>query len=165
MIICGIDPGTRITGYGVLSINAPSASSIGYIAHGTIRPRSIDLAGRLKEIFLGLTEVFRQHQPLEVAVETSFHAVNAQTALKLGHARGAIILAATLLDIPVFEYTPTEVKKATCGYGRADKDQIYAMVNTILHLPRDLVSSRDASDALAIGVCHTSCRRFKELTQ
>lgn len=165
MIICGIDPGTRATGYGVLSINAPGGSSISYIAHGTIRPRSTDLAGRLKEIFTGLTEVFRLHQPLEVALETSFHAVNAQTALKLGHARGAIILAATILDIPVFEYTPTEVKKATCGYGRADKDQIYAMVNTILHLPKEKVESRDASDALAIGVCHSSCRRFKELTQ
>ena len=165
MIICGIDPGTRVTGYGVLSINAPSASSISYIAHGTIRTRSTDLAGRLKEIFLGLTEVFRQHQPFEVAVETSFHALNAQTALKLGHARGAIILAATLLDIPVFEYTPTEVKKATCGYGRADKDQVYAMVTTILHLSKDKVESRDASDALAIGVCHSSCRRFRELTQ
>ena len=165
MIICGIDPGTRVTGYGVLSINAPSASSISYIAHGTIRPKATDLAGRLKEIYLGLSEVLRQHQPLEVAVETAFHAVNAQSALKLGHARGAIILAATLLDIPVFEYSPIEVKKATCGYGRADKDQIYAMVNTILHLPKEKVSSRDASDALAIGVCHSSCRRFKELTQ
>jgi crossover junction endodeoxyribonuclease RuvC len=165
MIICGIDPGTRVTGYGLITINSVSASSISYVAHGTVRPKSTDLAGRLKEIYLGLTDVFRQYQPAEVAVETSFHAVNAQTALKLGHARGAIILAATLLDIPIFEYTPTEVKKATCGYGRADKDQIYAMVNTILHLPKDLVASRDASDALAIGVCHSSCRRYRELTQ
>jgi len=165
MVICGVDPGTHATGYGMLKVSSASASSIAYIAHGTIRPKSSDLSGRLKEIFLGLSDVFRHYQPAEVAIETSFHAVNAQSALKLGHARGAIILAAALMDIPVFEYTPTEVKKATCGYGRADKDQIYAMITTILHLPRDLIASRDASDALAIGVCHSSCRRFKELTQ
>lgn len=165
MIICGIDPGTRVTGYGVLGMSTPGTSSISYVAHGTVKTRSVDLAGRLKEIFEGIGEVFRQYEPSEVALETSFHAINAQTALKLGHARGAIILVAALLDIPVYEYTPTEVKKAVCGYGRADKDQVYAMVNTILHLPKDLVGSRDASDALAIGVCHTSCRRFRELAQ
>lgn len=165
MVICGIDPGTRVTGYGVLEISSRSAGSIAYVAHGIIRTGADDLAGRLKEIFLGLSEVFREYQPGEVAVETSFHALNAQSALKLGHARGAILLAAALQEIPIFEYTPTEIKKATCGYGRADKEQIHTMVSTILHLPRNLVSSRDASDALAIGVCHSSCRRFKELVQ
>ncbi|MGC9325447.1 MAG: crossover junction endodeoxyribonuclease RuvC [Desulfomonilia bacterium] len=162
MIICGIDPGTRCTGYGVLDIHA-SASSLVYIAHGTIRPRAQDIPSRLKEIFLGTTEIFQEFVPKEIAIESSFHAMNAQSALKLGQARGAVILAAMLLDIPVFEYTPTEIKKATCGYGHAHKDQIYAMVNTILHLPGELVTSRDASDALAIGVCHSSSRRFRRL--
>ncbi len=160
MIICGIDPGTRSTGYGILDMQS-SPSSLIHVAHGTIKPRSDETAGRLKEIFDGLTEVFKQYRPVEVAVESSFHALNSQTALKLGQARGAIMIAAALLEIPVFEYTPTEVKKATCGYGHAGKDQIHTMVSTILHLPKGTVRSMDASDALAIGVCHSSSRRMR----
>lgn len=165
MIICGIDPGTRATGYGIIDIRNTSRAQLCYVSHGTIRPKTDILAVRLKEIFLSLTEVLRTYNPAEVAIETTFHALNSQSALKLGQARGAIILAATLLDIPVFEYTPTEVKKATCGYGRADKEQVSAMMATILHLPKDLVTSLDASDALAIGLCHSSSRRMKELAQ
>jgi crossover junction endodeoxyribonuclease RuvC len=164
MIICGIDPGTRATGYGILTLNS-SPSSLVYVAHGTIKPKSDDITGRLKEIFDGLTDIFKQYKPDEVAVESSFHALNAQTALKLGQARGAIILAAAMLGIPVFEYTPTEVKKATCGYGHAEKGQIHAMVSTILHLPKGTVKSMDASDALAISVCHSSSRRMRSLAQ
>ncbi|HPI92452.1 MAG TPA: crossover junction endodeoxyribonuclease RuvC [Deltaproteobacteria bacterium] len=163
MRICGIDPGTRATGYGVIDV-CSGPESLVYVTHGTLRPRSEDMALRLKEIFQGLTEVFRRFGPGEVAVETSFHALNSQTALKLGQARGAILLAASLMEIPVFEYTPTEVKKATCGYGHAGKDQIHAMVCTILHLSKDAVRSMDASDALAIGVCHSSSRRMRRLT-
>jgi len=163
MIICGIDPGTRSTGYGILDINATSTSGIRYIAHGAIKPASRDMNARVKEIFIALTDILKLYRPSEVAVETSFYALNAQTALKLGQIRGAIILAPTLMDIPVFEYTPTEIKKATCGYGHADKDQIHSMVNTILNLPKGTVKSRDASDALAIGLCHTSSRRFRRL--
>ncbi|HNY66568.1 MAG TPA: crossover junction endodeoxyribonuclease RuvC [Deltaproteobacteria bacterium] len=165
MIICGIDPGTRITGYGILDIRTRPRSQLSYVSHGTIRPKGEDLPLRLKEIFLKITDVFREYRPDEVAIETTFHALNAQSALKLGQARGAIILAASLLEIPVFEYTPTEVKKATCGYGHAGKDQISAMIATILHLPKGQVASADASDALAIGLCHSSCRRLKELVQ
>jgi crossover junction endodeoxyribonuclease RuvC len=164
MIICGIDPGTRATGYGILDMQSTSASLV-HVAHGTIKPVSDDTAGRLKEIFDGLTDVFRRFNPQEVAVESSFHALNSQTALKLGQARGAILLAAAVLEIPVFEYTPTEVKKATCGYGHAGKDQIHAMVCTILHLQKTMVTSLDASDALAIGVCHSSTRRMRRLMQ
>lgn len=160
MRICGIDPGTRATGYGILDV-LPSPERLVYVGHGTIRPRSDEMAHRLREIFEGLTDMFRRFGPGEVAVETSFHALNAQTALKLGQARGAIMLAASLMDIPVYEYTPTEVKKATCGYGHAGKDQIHAMVGTILHLPRGAVRSMDASDALAVGVCHSSSRRMR----
>lgn len=164
MIICGIDPGTRCTGYGILDMHTSPVRLV-YVAHGTIRPRSEDMAHRLKELFTGVTELFQQFCPTEVAVESSFHALNAQSALKLGQARGAILLAATMMDIPVFEYTPTEVKKATCGYGHAAKDQIHAMVSTILHLSREVVKSRDASDALAIGVCHSSSRRMRRYMQ
>lgn len=162
MRICGIDPGTRATGYGILDIHR-NPERLVYVTHGTIRPRSDEMALRLKEIFEGLTDMFRQFGPVEVAVETSFHALNAQTALKLGQARGAILLAASLMDIAVYEYTPTEVKKATCGYGHAEKTQIHAMVSTILHLPKGTIRSMDASDALAIGVCHSSSRRMRRL--
>jgi len=164
MIICGIDPGTKSTGYGILEMCSKPTSLI-HVGHGTIRPRSDDSAGRLKEIFDGLTEVFRQYCPAEVAVETSFHALNSQTALKLGQAKGVILLAAAVQGIPIFEYTPTEVKKATCGYGHAGKDQIHAMVSTILHLSNRALTSLDASDALAVGVCHSSSRLMRRLVQ
>lgn len=165
MVICGIDPGTRITGYGVLDIGSRPRANLSYVAHGTIRPGGDDLSLRLKEIFLKITDIFSEYQPVEVAVETTFHALNAQSALKLGQARGAVLIAASLLDIPVFEYSPTEVKKATCGYGHADKDQVSAMISTILHLPRGTVASADASDALAIGLCHSSSRKLRELAR
>lgn len=165
MIICGIDPGTHATGYGILDFQKRAGSTLRYVTHGTIRPKAEALPLRLKEIFLKVTSVLEEFSPAEVAVETTFHALNAQSALKLGQARGVIILAASLLDIPVFEYTPTEVKKAACGYGRAGKDQVSDMVMTILHLPKGAVSSSDASDALAIGLCHSSSRRLKELLQ
>jgi crossover junction endodeoxyribonuclease RuvC len=164
MRICGIDPGTRATGYGIIDMRSSSAS-LSHVAHGVIRPCSDEMALRLKEIFQGLTELFGQFRTAEVAVETSFHAINSQTALKLGQARGAILLAASLMDIPVFEYTPTEVKKATCGYGHAGKEQVHAMVSAILHLPKGELKSMDASDALAVGICHTSSRRMRRLAE
>ncbi|MFY9398270.1 MAG: crossover junction endodeoxyribonuclease RuvC [Desulfomonilia bacterium] len=165
MIICGIDPGMRATGYGVLEIRDTPRNTLAYVAHGTIRPRAGTLDSRLKEIFLQMTRIFREHRPQEVAIETTFHALNVQSALKLGQARGAVILAASLLDIPVFEYTPTEIKKATCGYGRAGKEQVAAVITSILRIPRGSVDSSDATDALAIGLCHSSSRRMRELTR
>lgn len=160
MIICGIDPGTQCTGYGILDITAHQSI---YIAHGTIRPKASDLTQRLKEIFLKVTDMLSAYQPHEGAIETSFYATNAQTALKLGQVRGIIILAMTMRDIPVYEYTPTEIKKATCGYGHAEKGQIGAMVHTLLKLPRGAIASKDATDALAIGFCHASSRRMKRI--
>ncbi|HOJ13185.1 MAG TPA: crossover junction endodeoxyribonuclease RuvC [Deltaproteobacteria bacterium] len=160
MRILGVDPGTRVTGYGILELFS-RPHRIVHVCHGTIRPRACDMAGRLREIFDGLSDLVRQYGPSEVAVETTFHAMNAQSALKLGQARGAVVLAAALLDIPVFEYTPTEIKKAACGYGHAGKDQIHAMVCTVLNIPKTAVSSMDASDALAVGLCHASARKLK----
>lgn len=160
MRILGIDPGTRATGYGILEICARPMQLV-YVCHGAIKPRSEGIVERLKDIFYGITEVIEAHGPAEVAVETAFHGLNTQSALTLGQARGVILLAATLKDLPVFEYSPAEVKKATCGYGRAEKDQIHSMVCTILNIPRSAVTSRDASDALAVGVCHASSRRMR----
>jgi crossover junction endodeoxyribonuclease RuvC len=160
MIICGIDPGTNHTGYGILKINGTGCS---YVAHGTISPKNKDITERLKTIFLEVTKILKDAGPQEMAIETSFYAVNAQSALKLGQVRGVIILAAKLLDLPVFEYSPTEVKKATCGYGRAEKNQVSTMVNMLLRLPKDGIKSEDATDALAIGLCHVSSRRLKSM--
>ncbi len=156
MIICGIDPGTRATGYGVIEIGS---STDKYIAHGTIKPQGDDLSLRLKTIYRELDEIFRQYRPQEVAVETSFYSKNAQTALKLGQVRGVIFLAAALNDIPVFEYAPTEIKKAACGYGQAEKQQVSAMVCTILNIRP--IKSADATDALAACICHSSCRNIR----
>ncbi|MEN6472559.1 MAG: crossover junction endodeoxyribonuclease RuvC [Syntrophaceae bacterium] len=161
MIICGIDPGTQYTGFGILDIERDRSV---YRNHGVIRPKSKNLDVRLKEIFLRITDILQAYQPAEAAIETSFYATNAQTALKLGQVRGVIILAVTLLDIPVFEYTPTEVKKATCGYGHAEKGQISTMVHTLLGIPKGKITSQDASDALAVSLCHVSSRRMKRLT-
>lgn len=161
MIICGIDPGTQCTGFGILDIERDRSV---YREHGVIRPKSPDLDVRLKEIFLRITDILQEYKPAEAAIETSFYATNAQTALKLGQVRGVIILAVTLLDIPVFEYTPTEIKKATCGYGHAEKGQISAMVHALLGIPKGKITSQDASDALAVSLCHVSSRRMKRLT-
>ncbi len=160
MIICGIDPGTRTTGYGILDIGLSKPL---YIAHGIITPTGMDLSKRLGMIFKELTRVLDKYSPTEVAVEASFYALNAQTALKLGQVRGVIILAATLMDIPVYEYSPTEVKKATCGYGHANKAQVATMVRLLLGLPKDSPMPSDASDALAVAICHSSSRIMKGL--
>lgn len=161
MIICGIDPGTQCTGFGIIDIERDRGI---LIAQGTIRPKVSDLDARLKEIFLTVTGLLQEHKPGEMAIETSFYATNAQTALKLGQARGVIILAATLRDIPVFEYTPTEIKKATCGYGHAEKLQINTMVHTLLGIPKGRITSQDATDALAVGLCHAASRRMRRLS-
>jgi crossover junction endodeoxyribonuclease RuvC len=160
MIICGIDPGTQCTGFGILDIERDRSV---YRDHGTIRPKEQDFDLRLKEIFLRITDILKDHKPAEAAIETSFYATNAQTALKLGQVRGVIILAVTLLDIPIFEYTPTEIKKATCGYGHAEKGQISAMVHALLGIPKGKITSQDASDALAVSLCHVSSRKMKRL--
>jgi crossover junction endodeoxyribonuclease RuvC len=161
MIICAFDPGTHCTGYGVLDIER---NSVKHIAHGTIKPKAEGLSERLKEIHLSVKSILEEYKPVEAAIETSFYAVNAQTALKLGQARGVIILAATLMDLPVFEYTPTEIKKATCGYGHAGKNQISDMVAMLLGIKKNSIASKDATDALAVGICHGASRRIRSLT-
>ena len=160
MIICGIDPGTRLTGYGIVELKSGNAK---YISHGVIKPKTEDLNMRLQEIHLEVRSILKEFNAEEMAVETSFHAINSQTALKLGQVRGVIILAATLSDIPVFEYTPNEIKKAACGYGHADKQQIGDMVNLLLGFTKGNIPAGDAADALAVGICHSSARSLRRL--
>jgi crossover junction endodeoxyribonuclease RuvC len=150
MIILGIDPGSRITGYGIIS---KQGNRLIHIDNGAIFTQSAkDFPQRLEKIFSGLSEVIAQYQPEAVAVENVFLAKNAQSALKLGQARGAAIVAAVCVGLPVHEYTALQVKQAVVGSGRAEKTQVQQMIKALLNLPE--VAQEDASDALAVAVCH-----------
>ena len=147
----GVDPGTRATGYGVVR---SERSGCRLIECGVIRPpRDADLATRLVEIHLGLLELIDRHEPDCVAVEGVYTGRNARTAMVLGHARGVLVLAAALRDLPVAEYPPREVKKRVVGTGAATKGQIGFMVRKHLGL-REVPSPADAADGCAIALCH-----------
>ena len=147
----GVDPGTLTTGYGVISRRG---SALKLVACGAIHNASHEsMALRLKRIHGELVEVIRNHHPDEFAIETAFYGRNAQSALKLGHARGVSILAAVEHQIPTTEYSPREVKKAVVGNGAASKHQVQYMVKSILHLNGDKML-HDTSDAIAIALCH-----------
>ncbi len=153
--VLGIDPGSRTTGYGVVEMRG---NRLGHVAHGTISGgRGEALAPRLAAIYRGLREVLETYRPQEMSVESIFHARNAQSALKLGHARGVVLLTAELTEVPVTEYTPMQVKSAVVGYGRADKHQVQDMVRRLLTLSQP--AGADASDALAVAICHLQTRR------
>ena len=150
MKVLGIDPGSNITGYGIVE---ERGGGVRHIDNGTIAPKStLPLAQRLLEIHSGLVALIEAHRPDAVVVENVFCAKNARSALILGHARGAAMLAAGSAGVPIAEYTPSEVKLAVSGSGRADKEQIQKMVRAILALPE--VACEDASDALAVAICH-----------
>ena len=150
MRVLGVDPGSNATGFGVVE---KVGNRMALMADGTIRQaRGQALSVRLKKIYDELTRIIEETRPEEVAVESIFFARNPQSALKLGHARGVALLAAANAGLPVFEYSPLEVKKAVVGYGRAGKDQVQMMVGTLLNSRTR--RSQDASDALAIAVCH-----------
>lgn len=152
MIILGIDPGTAVTGYGVVSRGADGALSL--LECGVIRTSSrAPLPERLKNIFEGVCELMDRHAPDAVAVEGVFFAKNVRTAVVLGHARGAILVAASLRGVEVAEYPPAEVKSAVVGTGRATKDQVGFMVQRLLRL-REPPRPDDASDGVAVALCH-----------
>jgi crossover junction endodeoxyribonuclease RuvC len=154
MIIMGVDPGSRVTGYGIVSREGNRVQCVKYGAiKGSYLSRETAFPERLRRIHEELAELLRLHSPSVVAVEQVFHAVNARSALQLGHARGVILLAAAQLGIPLVEYSPLEVKKSVSGYGRADKEQTQTMVRILLNL-REKPEPFDASDALAVALCH-----------
>ena len=153
MRILGIDCGLEKTGYGAIDSDGRNHS---FIAAGVIRTRPKDpLAVRLREIHRGVRDLVRDHEPRAVAVETVFSNVNVRSALKLAHVRGVALLAAAEAGLPVGEYSPLEVKSGVVGYGRADKSQVRTMVCSLLGLT-ELISSFDASDALAVAICHAN---------
>ncbi len=149
MRILGIDPGLRITGFGVLD---KVGQRLQYVASGCIKTPEGELPERLKVILASLGEVIELHQPQEVAVEKVFVNVNPQSSLLLGQARGAAICAAVLAGLPVAEYTALQVKQAVVGTGRATKEQVQDMVQRLLKLSG--VPSPDAADALACAISH-----------
>lgn len=153
-LILGIDPGSRITGYGIVHDTGKSCE---YVASGCIRTGSGELPERLLAVFAGVSEVIRQHSPVHMAIEQVFMARNADSALKLGQARGAAIVAAAELGLEIAEYTATQVKQAIVGTGGADKEQVQMMVMHLLKLVKK--PQIDASDALAIALCHAHHRQ------
>ena len=149
--ILGVDPGSRVTGYGVIEA-APDGNR--HVASGCIRVAGDDVAGRLRQIVDGLREVSQRYAPSELAIERVFVNRNAESALKLGQARGAALVAVP--GIPVFEYAATRVKQATTGSGKASKSQVQHMVRVLLSLPE--VPRTDEADALAVALCHAHSR-------
>lgn len=149
MIILGIDPGSRTTGYGVIKVenNKPV-----YVASGCIRVQDEVLATRLDNVFKGVSEIIRQFQPQQFAIEQVFMAKNPDSALKLGQARGAAIVASTTNNLPVFEYSARQIKQSVVGKGSADKTQVQHMVMHLLKLQK--TPQADAADALAVALCH-----------
>lgn len=152
-LILGIDPGTAITGYGVVSRRRDGAVSL--VECGVIRTSSREpLPRRIREIFEEIDGVMERLGPTAVSVEDVFHGKNARTALTLGHARGAILLAASLREIPIAEYTAPEIKKAVVGTGRATKDQVGFMVSKLLRL-KEAPKPEDAADGVAAALAHS----------
>ena len=150
----GVDPGSRITGYGLIDARQ---DALHYVASGCIDTKGGAFPLRLAEIYRGLGEVVTTHGPSEFAIEEVFLARNPQSALKLGQARGAAIAAAVGADLPVYEYAARFVKQAVVGTGRASKAQVAYMVRMLLRL--DAAPAADAADALAVAICHVNTRR------
>lgn len=160
MIIIGIDPGTEVTGFGIISYDGIECKVIDY---GCIRPpRGRKLSDRYLIIFNALDELLQKYSPEALAIETQYVAKNAQSAIKLGMARGVAVVAAKRKGLQVYEYTPSKAKKAVVGNGSASKQQVQGMIKMLLKLPT-LPTPEDAADALALAICHAQSLRFREL--
>jgi crossover junction endodeoxyribonuclease RuvC len=153
--VIGIDPGSRITGYGVLEAGK---QELVYLESGCIRTRNAPFPERLAEIYHSVNELIAQHQPDVFAIEEVFMAKNVDSALKLGQARGVAIAAGVANGLPVFEYAARKVKQTVVGSGRASKEQVQHMVRVLLSLPG--LPQADAADALAIAICHVNTSRL-----
>lgn len=158
--IIGIDPGTRITGYGVIDCDGPKMQMVDY---GCIKPPpSEKLSDRFLILFKGMEEILAKHIPDVLVVESQFVNKNPQSAMKLAMARAVIILAAKLRGIPVYEYSPRKAKQAVVGRGAATKDQVGKMVQLLLKLKTASVQE-DAADALALAICHAQSIKFRQI--
>ncbi|MGD8625423.1 MAG: crossover junction endodeoxyribonuclease RuvC [Anaerolineae bacterium] len=160
MLVLGIDPGTAITGYGLVR---EDGDELALVACGAITtPAGQPLPERLQTIYRGLAEIVAQHGPDTSAVEELFFSRNVRTALSVGHARGVVLLALADAGLPVHEYKPLEVKQAVAGYGGANKGQVQEMVRMLLNLDQ-VPRPDDAADAVAVAVCHIHSARMAAL--
>lgn len=150
-IIIGIDPGTKITGYGVIEVQGAVFNTLDY---GCVRPPpKLKLSDRYLILFNAIEELLQKYRPHALAVETQYVDKNVQSAIKLGMARGVAIVAAKRHGLPVFEYTPSKAKMAVAGTGKASKEQVQGMVKLLLQL-QEIPTPEDAADALALAICH-----------
>lgn len=163
MRVIGIDPGSRICGWGVVE-EAGRPVALTHIDSGAVfAPTNESLPKRLETIYNGLAQAINQYRPEQASIENVFFHKNAKSALILGQARGVAILACIHAAVPVYEYTPMQIKQAVTGYGKADKQQVAQMVKNLLRLPE--VAWEDASDALASAICHLNCYKLAEATR
>jgi len=154
-LILGLDPGSRRTGFGLIQV---TGTTLEYISSGTIHiDETASWPDRLHEVFDSVREVIAKYRPREVAVEHVFMGKSAGSALKLGQARGAAIVAATQENLPVFEYEARKIKQAVVGSGAAEKKQVQQMVKMLLKLPA--IPREDAADALAVAICHAHTQK------
>jgi len=157
MRVLGLDPSSRSTGFALVESRGGEYTVLGY---GTIKPgRSLALAQRVNTIREHVDSLILEHRPEEAAIENPFYSQNIKTAITLGQVRGAILVAVASRDLPLFEYSALEIKKAVTGYGQADKHQVNGMVRALLHMG-DQSLEEDASDALATAICHLNSRAF-----
>lgn len=163
MAVIGFDPGSAITGYGIIEEH-PDHSLI-VIDYGVLRtgPEQ-SLPDRLKSIYEQVNQILTLHQPQSAAVENLYFQRNVRTALTVGQARGVLLLALAQAELPIAEYNPMEVKQAVAGYGKADKKQMQQMVKMLLGL-EDIPRPDDAADALAVAICHIHSRKLGSLQQ
>ena len=160
--VLGLDPGTATTGFGLVE---ESDNSLKAVEYGVIlTPANLPMPQRLRLIFLRVSELLERFRPEAISVEKLFFNRNVTTALSVGQARGVALLAAANTDLPVFEYTPLEVKQAISGFGRASKDQVQQMVRLILQLEQ-IPKPDDAADALAIAICHIQSDQMRALLE
>lgn len=157
MKILGIDPGLAVTGFGVVEVHN---RGVKLLNAGCFTTESGEISGRLKLIFANINDLVEAECPDEVAIEEGFYGKNVKVAMSLGQARGAVLLACTLKNIPVFEYSPREVKLSTTGRGSASKDQVSYMIKVLLDV-KEIAGPNDVSDALAVAYCHYQRREKK----
>jgi len=162
MIVLGVDPGSLKTGVGIIDA---TQSSIVHLKHDVILlPKHYEIADRIKLIYDRLADLIQEYNPVKLSLETSFYGKNAQSALKLGQVRGAIMVLAKNLNLQLIEYSPREVKKIITGNGAASKEQVAFMIKSLLNLPQ-LPNPFDASDALGLAVCEALKSKYNSLNQ
>ncbi|ADG82044.1 crossover junction endodeoxyribonuclease RuvC [Thermincola potens] len=160
MLILGVDPGTAITGYGLIRVQGNKLDAVSY---GCIRTDAgLPLHQRLQKINSEISRLIREFKPTHFAIEELFFNKNTRTALSVGQARGVALLAAANAGLEIAEYTPLQVKQAVVGYGRADKNQVQYMVKTILCLP-EIPKPDDTADALAVAICHSHFYKMEDI--